>query len=363
MPELTVVVPTYNEAENIEALITGLEAALGDTGWEVIFVDDDSPDGTAELVHKLSLDDPRIRCLRRVGRRGLSSACIEGMLASTAPYLVVMDADLQHDESLLPDMLSKLRDENFDLVVGSRYVGSGSSKGGLSPVRAAGSKFATFLSQAITRQKLSDPMSGFFMLRREVLDASVKSLYGKGFKILLDIVSSHERALKVTEIPYEMRARAQGESKLDSAVVTEFLLMLLDRKLHGLLPARFLLFVLVGLTGVAVHMGVLFLAHSLYGKAFAWAQAAATFVAMTSNFFLNNVFTFRDRRLHGSDLAKGLISFYLACSIGALVNIALASFLFEQGANWALAGFSGAAVGAMWNFSMSSYFTWRKKGG
>jgi dolichol-phosphate mannosyltransferase len=361
MPDLTVVIPTFNETENIEPLIAGLETALENTDWEVIFVDDDSPDGTAERVHKLGLEDHRVRCLRRVGRRGLSSACIEGMLVSEAPYMAVMDADLQHDESVLPDMLAKLRDEPFDVVVASRYVGGGSSKDGLGPVRAAGSKLANFLSRAITRQKLTDPMSGFFMIKREVLEKSVKSLYGKGFKILLDIVSSYSGTLRVAEVPYDMRARAQGESKLDSSVVTDFLLMLLDRKVRGIMPARFLLFIMVGLTGVAVHMGMLFVTHSLFGSAFAWAQTVATFVAMTSNFFLNNVFTFRDRRLYGFELAKGLFSFYMACGIGALINIALASFLFGLGVHWALAGFAGSAVGAGWNFSMSSYFTWKNK--
>jgi dolichol-phosphate mannosyltransferase len=238
MPDLTVVIPTFNETENIEPLIAGLETVLENTDWEVIFVDDDSPDGTAERVHKLGLEDHRVRCLRRVGRRGLSSACIEGMLVSEAPYMAVMDADLQHDESVLPDMLAKLRDEPFDVVVASRYVGGGSSKDGLGPVRAAGSKLANFLSRAITRQKLTDPMSGFFMIKREVLEKSVKSLYGKGFKILLDIVSSYSGTLRVAEVPYDMRARAQGESKLDSSVVTDFLLMLLDRKVHaGKVPA------------------------------------------------------------------------------------------------------------------------------
>jgi dolichol-phosphate mannosyltransferase len=360
MPELTVVIPTFNEAQNIGAVISGLEQSLAGIDWEAIFVDDNSPDGTAGRVREEALTNPRVRCLERIGRRGLSSACIEGMLASSAPYLAVMDADLQHDESLLPDMLERLRDQSFDVIVGSRYMGGGSSKDGLSPLREAGSRFATFLSRNLTRQELSDPMSGFFMLRREVLSASVDALYGKGFKILLDILSSHEQPLRLAELPYSMRSRSRGESKLDSSVVTDFLLMVLDRKLHGFVPARFLLFLMVGLSGVGVHMATLYLLHSLYGNAFSLAQACATLVAMTSNFFLNNLFTFRDRRLHGAALIRGLLSFYVACGMGAMINVALASFLFNLGAHWAVAGVSGAAVGAVWNFAMSSYFTWRR---
>jgi dolichol-phosphate mannosyltransferase len=361
MPELTIVVPTYNEGENVEPLVASLNDSLTEVDWEVIFVDDDSPDATAARVFELSRHDSRVRCIRRVGRRGLSSACIEGMLASTSPFMAVMDADLQHDEKLLPGMVSALRDESFDLVIASRYIGGGSSREGLGAVRAAGSRLANFLSGAITSQKLSDPMSGFFMLRREVLERSVQSLYGKGFKILLDIVSSHPGPLRIHELAYEMRARTKGESKLDTDVVTDFLLMLLDRKINRFFPARFLLFAMVGLTGVAVHMATLYSVHLVYGSAFAWSQAASTLVAMTSNFFLNNAFTFRDRRLSGFKLIKGLFSFYVACGIGALINVALASFLFRLGSHWAVAGFAGAVVGAIWNFSMSSYFTWRKE--
>jgi dolichol-phosphate mannosyltransferase len=360
MPELTVIIPTFNEAENVGPLAARLEVVLEGIDWEAIFVDDDSPDGTAERVFELNAVNDRVRCLRRVGRRGLSSACIEGMMASTAPFLAVMDADGQHEETLLPDMLDVLRRDDADLVVGSRYVQGGSSGEGLSSVRAAGSRLANRLSQFITRQKLGDPMSGFFMLNREIIDNSLKKLYGKGFKILLDIISASEGKLRIVELPYRMKARQQGESKLDSGVVTDFLLMLLNRRVHGFMPARFLLFVGVGATGVAVHMGVLYLLHALQGGAFAWAQAAATLVAMTSNFFLNNAFTFRDRRLAGAALLRGLLSFYVACSVGALINVALASFLFDLGMHWALAGVAGAAVGAVWNFSLSSWFTWRR---
>lgn len=362
MPQLSVIVPTFNERGNVDRLVHNLEAALNGLDWEVLFVDDDSPDGTAERVKEVARAKPRVRCLRRLGRRGLSSACIEGMTASASPYLAVMDADLQHDANLLPDMLARLAAGDCDIAIGSRYVAGGSSREGLSPVRSAGSRLAVWLSRVVLRQALTDPMSGYFMLRREVFEEAARSLYGKGFKILLDIIAAHERTLVLAELPYEMRAREAGETKLDSAVVVDFLLMLLDHRLRGLLPARFVLFILVGLTGVGVHMGALALVHLAMGGAFTGAQAAATFVAMTSNFFLNNAITFRDRRLRRAGLLRGLLSFYLACGLGAMINVALASFLFGLGAHWAVAGLAGAAVGAVWNFALSSNLTWRAPG-
>ncbi|MFC1605634.1 glycosyltransferase [Pseudomonadota bacterium] len=359
MPELAVIIPTYNEVENVAPMVRDLGAVLDETDWEVIFVDDDSPDGTIQRVQELGRHDPRVRGLLRVGRRGLSSACVEGMLASNAAYLAVMDADHQHDVSLLTRMLMLLRSGQADIVIGSRYTGGGSASEGLGAVRSAGSKLATRLSRLFTRQRLSDPMSGYFMVRREVLDETVKSLYGKGFKILLDILSAHPGPLRVAELPYDMQPRAAGESKLDASVVVDFLMLLLNARLRGFVPLRFFLFAAVGLTGVAVHMGLLYAVFALLGQQFAWSQALATFVAMTSNFFLNNVFTFRDRRLRGVQIIPGLLSFYLACGVGALINVAFASFLFERGLYWALAGLAGAFVGAIWNFSLSSYFTWR----
>jgi dolichol-phosphate mannosyltransferase len=360
MPKLTIVIPTYNEADNVAPLVESLQSALGDSDWEAIFVDDDSPDGTFRQVQKAGAANPKVRGLLRIGRRGLSSACIEGMLAANSDYLAVMDADHQHDESLLPAMLDQLQNGQADVVVASRYTGGGSSEQGLGHIRSAGSRLATYLSRVLLRQPLTDPMSGFFMMHRRVLDGAVKSLYGKGFKILLDILSAHEGKLRLVELPYDMKPRHAGESKLDTMVVLDFLQMLLNQKSGGLIPVRFLMFVMVGLTGVGVHMIVLYTLLTLLGSTFVWSQAMATFVAMTSNFLLNNWFTFRDRKLRGSSIVTGLLSFYLACSLGALINVAFASMLFDRGAPWGVAGVAGAVVGAVWNFALSSYLTWRQ---
>lgn len=259
--ELSIIVPTFNERDSVAELVRRLDGCLAPVGWEVIFVDDDSPDGTAALVRQCSRQDARVRCLHRIGRRGLASACIEGMLSSSAPHLAVMDADLQHDETLLPEMLRILRHDSVDIVVGSRYVPGGAARG-VAPARARASRLATALSRRLVPAELHDPMSGFFMMRHEVLDDTVRRLSGIGFKILLDLFASAPRPLAFRELPYEFRARYAGTSKLDSQALWDFGMLLLDKLVGRFVPARFIAFVLVGGVGVLVHMVVLAVLHS-----------------------------------------------------------------------------------------------------
>lgn len=357
-PELAVVVPTFNEAANVGQLVALLGRALAGIEWELIVVDDDSPDGTAGLMRELARENPRLRCLQRLGRRGLSSACIEGMLATAAPYIAVMDGDLQHDERLLPRMLELLRKEALDIVVGSRYV-SGGGSAGLDETRAGMSRFATRLSRPLIPDGLQDPMSGFFMLRREVFEATVRRLSGIGFKILLDIFASAPQPLRFRELPYEFRSRGAGESKLDSQAMWDYGMLLLDKLVGRWVPARFVSFLLVGSVGVLVHMSVLAVLLNLAGQSFLFSQATATIVAMTSNFVLNNLITYRDLRLRGWALLRGWLSFVLACSIGAVANVGVANYLFEQRTGWALAGLAGILVGAVWNYVVTLVYTWR----
>jgi dolichol-phosphate mannosyltransferase len=356
--ELAVIVPTLNEAGNVRPLLERLGRALRGIAFEVIFVDDDSPDGTSEVVREAAAVQANVRGLRRIGRRGLSSACIEGMLVSSAPYIAVMDADLQHDERLLGPMLARLRSERLDIVVASRLM-QGGSLGPLSARRERLSRLGTRVSRLISRVELSDPMSGYFMLRREVLDEVVHELSGTGFKLLLDVFASAPRPLRFAELPLRFRPRHSGTSKLDTLVALEFATLIADKTVGRIVPVRFVLFVLVGLFGVLVHLAALGLAFKGAGLGFVPSQMLATLTAMTVNFFLNNRFTYRDRRLVGLGLVRGLISFYLACGLGALVNVLLAGTLFGLGAPWALAGMLGASSGAVWNYAMTRTFTWR----
>lgn len=359
-PELAVVVPTFNERENVALLRDLVAEALAGVDWELIFVDDDSADGTAETVRAMAQSDPRIRCVQRIGRRGLSTACIEGVLASAAPYVAVMDADLQHDERLLPRMLQSLKQEGCDLVVGSRYV-EGGGIGGWDERRAGMSSLATRLSRIICKIEIADPMSGFFMMRRDVFERAMRGLSGQGFKILLDLLASSPAPLRIKELPYEFRPRRHGTSKLDTLVAWEFGMLLADKLVGHIVPVRFALFAFIGALGLVVHLATLRGALTLPSLGFAGAQAVATVVAMTSNFFLNNLFTYRDQRLHGWRLLRGLFSFYLICAVGAVGNVGIAAYVFAADNVWWLAGISGAIVGSVWNYAVSSVFTWRRR--
>ncbi|MCW2383444.1 MULTISPECIES: glycosyltransferase family 2 protein [unclassified Sphingobium] len=359
--ELAIVVPTFNEAQNVALLADLVDKALPGVAWELVFVDDNSPDDTSGKVRALAQRDPRVRILHRFGRRGLSSACVEGILATSAPYVAIMDADLQHDESVLKTMFERIRADDVDLVVGSRYV-EGGGMGDWSESRQRMSQFATKLALKLTKTPISDPMSGFMMMRRDAFMRSLPNLSTVGFKILLDIAASAPTPLRVAEVPYTFRTRQFGESKLDSLVLWEYVQLLMDKAVGHIVPVRFLSFAMVGGTGVVVHFAVLTLLFVALGMSFAVAQTAATLVAITSNFLLNNMFTYRDQRLQGWGLLRGWITFNLVCAFGAAANIGVADWLFVNKAYWALSALAGIMVSVVWNYVMSAFFTWKKKG-
>jgi dolichol-phosphate mannosyltransferase len=359
-PELSVVVPTFNERDNVTVLYRRLEATLAGIAWEVVFVDDNSPDGTWDVVRALAQRDNRVRCIRRIGRRGLSGACIEGILASSAPYAAVIDADLQHDETQLPKMLSILASGQADLVVGSRYI-EGYKSEGFNKQRAGASALATEVARKMLGVTIADPMSGFFMVRRDRFELLAPKLSVHGFKILLDLVATAHGGLRAVEIPYTFGARQHGESKLDSMVALDFLGLVLAKLTNDIVSLRFILFAMVGGIGLVVHLTTLFIALRLFNAPFAEAQASGALVAMTSNFLLNNFLTYRDQRLKGFAILGGLIAFYIVCSVGLLANVGVAFSVYDQEPIWWLAGMAGALMGVVWNYAMSGLFVWRKK--
>ena len=359
-PQLAVIVPSYNERDNIELLYEKVAIALGDTPWEMIVVDDDSPDGTADVVNELSRVYANVRCLRRFGRRGLASACVEGMAVTSAPYVAVIDADLQHDEAILPEMLRKALD-GADLVVGSRFIGDGSAGEGLSDVRLSGSQFATKLAGMIAGQAVSDPMSGFFLVRREAALKAAPKLASDGFKILIDLIVTSARMgapLKTAEVPYTFRPRHAGESKMNPLIVIQYLGLWFSKLTNGTLPPSFLLFGLVGGTGVVVHLATLAAFTSL-GQNFVVSQIAATLIAMTWNFFLNNNLTYADRKLRGSRLMSGLLSFFAICALGGIANISVANTIYSWDHQTFIAGLSGAVMSSVFNYAVTRAFTWK----
>jgi dolichol-phosphate mannosyltransferase len=361
VPTLGIIVPVLNEAPNIQPFVEELECSLGNESWEVIFVDDDSSDNTQQVVAALARKRPNIRILERVGRHGLASACIEGLCSSLAPYLAVMDADLQHDPRILLKMLNALRDGPYNLAIGSRYI-EGGGTGQWSKRRQRYSRVATLASRIITHQTdITDPMSGFFMVKRELFRKTVYHLCGKGFKILLDLLASAKSTVHAIEFPYTFRTRLAGESKLSVSIILEFAILLLDKTFGRFIPYRFILFVLVGCSGAILHLailGTLFLGFHVH---FSIAQTVASVVAMVLNFTFNNSFTHRDRRLAGRKFFLGLLGFIAVCSVGAFVNVEIASYFYGLSVSWWISGLLGALIGSVWNYAVSATLVWKRR--
>lgn len=359
-----VVMPTYDEAPNIVEALTRVRAAAPDC--DILVVDDNSPDGTADEAREISLRDPRVRVIQRIGRRGLASAAIEGMCATAAPVVAVMDADHQHDPALLPAMLAAIRGGDCDLAVASRFAAGADTAQWNEPGRERASALANALARKVTGVTLSDPMSGYFMLRAELLRRDAHRLSGIGFKLLLDILATADAPLTVREFPLAFAARAEGESKLDRTVAFEFLVGLYDKWLGRVIPTRFALFGTIGAAGVVVHMAVLSAFLAAFGgrfedqvATFEAGQSLAALVAMTFNFALNNALTYADQRLRGAGrLVRGWLGFALTCSIGLLANVGVAALLVREGVPTYVAALAGILIGSVWNYALSSRFVW-----
>ena len=359
-PEVCVVVPTFNEQANVPILVERLRRALVACDWEVMFVDDNSPDGTAAAARAIGEADSRVRCLQRIGRRGLAGACLEGMLGTQARYIAVMDADLQHDETLLVVMLDCLRAGRADVAVASRYL-SGGSAAGLSPRRARLSRWSNALVQRLLGIALTDPMSGYFMIRRDAFEPLAPSITSQGFKILLDILATDGGRLRTVELPTTFQERRNGESKLDSKIAIDFAALVTAKLTNDAISARFLLFCLVGLTGLGIHLSVLVVLLTPPLVTFEIAQTIATIGAIAWNFVLNNLFTYRDQRLTGWRFLTGLTRFEIICAIGAVSNVGIATWIYNYDSRWWIAGLGGALIGTVWNFVVSAAFVWRQR--
>lgn len=356
--EVAIIVPVLNEAANVERLIAAVSVVLAGRGWELLFVDDNSGDGTADLVRQIGRTDRHIRVVQRLGRRGLSSAVVEGMLATSAPVLVVMDGDLQHDEAILPSLIDAVANGGADLAVGTRYC-DGGGVGEWDQQRQLVSRVATRLGQTVLGVTLADPMSGYFAVSRRYVESALPRISQIGFKILLDIVASAPTPPQLAEIPFTFRTREAGESKIGAKVIVDYLELLADKSVGKWIPVRLLKFLSVGALGLIVHLAILKAILS-GGGSFVTAQSIAVLSAIAFNFALNNLFTYADRRLRGWKMLGGLASFYAISAVGALANIGIGTWAAGQEARWWVAGMAGVVIGAMWNFTMSAALTWRK---
>jgi dolichol-phosphate mannosyltransferase len=352
-PRLSLVICTLNEGEAIGPLLDEIRGALGDVSFEIIVVDDDSSDGTAEVVGAAAKADPRIKLIVRKGVRGLASAAVRGWDAATGQVLALMDGDGQHDPAVIPRLLAAV-EGGADLAVGSRYMSQDAS--GLTGRRHWISRAATRMAGLVLRARLHDPMSGLFAMRRDWYEAARPRLSTVGFKILLDLVASSPGRPKLAESPTALRPRRGGESKLDLRVMLDLASLMIEKRTGKLIPSRFVEFSLVGLTGVGVNV----LVAQLLGE-FMGAQAAfaiATFVAMTSNYWLNTLLTYRDQRLRGWRRWRGLLLFYVACSGGALVSQGVFAGLQALGVNRLLGNIVAALSGGVWNYVATRWTIW-----
>jgi dolichol-phosphate mannosyltransferase len=354
-PEISVILPTFNARADVPVLVERLGRVLAACEWEVIFVDDNSADGTAAVARAIGAADARVRCLRRIGRRGLASGALEGMLASQARYLAVIDADPLAEDAPLVEMLQRLRGGLVDLVVASRYLDA--AVAGAPDDRSH--RWASALKRRLLGQDLSDPMSGTFMIRRDAFEPLAPVLSSQSTSLLFDLALVGRGRLRVAEL-----ARAGQKpvkpGQLDAGMAIEFCGLTFARLTHDAISIRFLMFCLVGLSGVGIHMGILWLGLLGVGMPFAAAQTVAAIGAMVWNFTLNNTFTYHDRRLTGRAFVSGLIRFQVICAIGAISNIGVASFIYSGGQNWWIAGLGGVVMGAVWNYAVTSVFVWRR---
>jgi len=357
-PTVSIIVPTYQESANIPILFERLKVTLDGLPWEMIVVDDDSPDGTSNVAFALAANDRRLRCLRRVNRSGLAGAVIEGWMASSADFVAVIDGDLQHDESILRVMHGILAKGAANLVIGARLRKE--SSGSLSPARQRLSDIGAWFFRRIGGTAVTDPMSGFFMIRREIVSRLAPRLSPDGFKILADILLSAGGGLEVAEVPYGFRKRNAGESKLTPLVGIDFLGLVVHHLTAGILPIRFVLFAMIGAVGLVVHIAALSaVVEWLNMLTFDSGQLIATLVAMASNFILNNEITYRAYRYRGPGLIAGFVAFALGCSVGAIANIDVASWLYKANQTWWIAGLAGALLSVVWNYAVSTNLIWR----
>jgi dolichol-phosphate mannosyltransferase len=370
--KLSVITPTYNEAKNIGRFLDEVSRALEGFHYEVIVADDDSPDLTWQRVQEVAEKNPRVKVLRRTSNRGLSAAVIDGFASATGEVAVCMDADLQHDPTALPKMFAKIQ-QGADLVVGSRYV-AGGSVGEWGPFRRLTSWSATKMAQILLSARLTDPMSGFFMMRREDFLRIRDSLNVAGFKILLEIVA-RMKPKALAEVPIVFRTRVAGESKLSGRVIFQYLQQLWRLSFLGrLIPERFIKFAIVGGIGIIVNLLSLILIIRFLGFRDWRASSLATGVAIINNYVLNNVWTYRDRIRRGHRFIQGFFH-YLGYSLVALAVTTLVFSILTSGwTAWIqpksaakefplmivlLCQFLAIVSGTYLNFSLNNSFTWK----
>ncbi len=358
---VSIVLPTYNERENVAPLIKSLFTLGSSYDLEIIIVDDNSTDGTINLIKEMSLKDNRIRLIRRVGRHGLASAIKEGLLDATGDFAAVMDSDGQHEPTAIFESIEKLEKEGLDLVAGSRFVG-GAEIHGLSSRRQEGSSFANSFARMSLNKRyrhLTDFMSGCFVMDLNKCLPLICKVDVHGFKFLYELLAISEGKISIKEVPLQFQPRIYGNSKLDIAVLWDFLISLMHAFSLRLIPRRAISFGIVGASGVFVQLCTTKVLMSFFLLQFENAIPISVITAATSNYLINNALTFRAQRLKNWFLIKGLIKFLLVASLPVIANVGLATSFYQFISNNAIwAQLSGIIVVFVWNYAASSRFVW-----
>jgi len=374
---VSVVTPTYNEAANVPLFVAAIGKVLAGLTYEIIVVDDDSPDRTWEVAGKLAEVDGRVRVIRRFGESGLSSAVMAGLGSARGQVLVVMDADLQHDEAVLPQMIELVRTNRADVVVGTR-ASEGGSYGSWGTGRRLVSWVATLIARMLLRVPTTDPMSGFFAMSRASFDELAPRINPQGFKILLEFIGRRRPGLRVAEVGFTFRNRLHGETKLSPSVIRSYLLAVVELRVGRQVKGQFVLYSLVGLSGVAINLMVFSITDAIglgaidlgFSRPLRWSLLLGIQASILSNFVLNNYFTFWERRFHRQRLLVGLGQFEVISAFGVVVHVSIFQFLESTGWGVGLLGATTArlghdAVGFMValvsNYYLNVNYIWRRR--
>lgn len=357
MFSLSVIIPTFNESKNILKVINEIEASLHDLDYEIIVVDDNSPDGTSEVVKKYTKVNQKVSCIQRTWKKGLSSAVVEGIALSSKEYMCVMDGDGQHNAKDLDKFISCFKNQDLDLVIGSRFIGKEDSEG-LSSRRNKLSRFGIQITNFFLKTSVSDPLSGFFMAKNKSLETIKDNLYKDGFKILFDILMLN-KSLKFAEVDIDFRSRMQGESKLNVSTLFNLAGQIFENLSRGLIPANFVVFAFVGTLGVVVHLITLNILLALQIE-FIIGNLISTLLAMCSNYFFNNFLTFHNVHRLFYERLKGLFKYCFANSFSILTNIGVASQFYLNEFSALSSALLGILAGLILNYFLSVNLVFKK---
>ena len=358
---ISIIIPTFNEVKNIKDLIVHLMLLLINFDYEIIVVDDDSPDGTAEEINQLMKTNKKIHLINRIGRSGLSSAIKEGLIFAKGEYSVVLDGDGQHDPNCVLEMIGEIKKSKFDIIVGSRFLKK-SKLTGLSEERSLSSKLANKIARISLPKKysnLTDYLSGCFCLKNKKTNNLVRRIEINGFKFLYELLAISKGNLLIKEIPLFFKERNYGQSKLDLAVVWDFLISILHNFGFRILPRRAISFGLVGISGVFVQLLITLILTKIILLDFKSALPFSVVCAASSNFLINNMLTFRTNRLRNFALIRGLLKFLLVASLPVIANVGIASAVYLYiSTDTLIAQLAGIAIVYAWNYLASSLFVW-----